>query len=255
MKRMKNFLPIMMAAVLLSACAGKTDDKGNVQESSGEGVVKEETQEPEKKEEKKEETGSLKDLVTERTYFEQYTHESFLIDFVEYPSFDSGIGKLEEVGDSRTFLGVCRVIGNYDGGDMEKVSDITDVPEVFAESINSNFSKARMYGGGSMGILAFEGAEYSSIEEVGEIIGYEWCRYEGEFVYSWAEEEYRHKVVGYTTYLKNTGYPIFITAMDGSEDQSNGDKLEELAYNCMTTLRELTDEEEDQLLKDLGYTF
>ncbi len=254
MKRMKKFLPIMMAAVLLSACAGNAEDKGNVQESSGDEVVKEEVQEPEKKEEKKEETGSLKELVTEKTYFEQCTHAAFLIDLVKYPR-DSTIGKYNEV-DDYTFLGVVRGFDNSEGAEMMKeASSITDIPEIYAEFIKSNFGYARMYKGGTLAIFPFEGAEYSSIEEVGEINGYEWCRYEGEFLYSWGEEKYRHKVVGYTTYSKNNGCPIFITAMDGSEDQSNGDKLEELAYNCMTTLRELTDEEADQLLKDLGYTF
>ena len=94
---------------------------------------------------------------------------------------------------------------------------------VLAEPISYNLREAKCYLGGPIANMQYQTTEYSSIENVGEFNGYEWCRYEGDCLYTWADDTIKFKIVGYTTFLKNTGNPIYVSAMDAREDQSQVD--------------------------------
>lgn len=248
MKRIKMLCLILGMSALVVAC-GK-DDKVPTEMPGAENVgsVGEEEQEkqPDEEEDKPENDKEVKKC----TYVNVFFDSRYIIDMVEYPDWDSGQGKLEDLGDG-IYLGVS----NYDDftsllweeAVLENVSSVTDIPEIMENPIAATFDVAK-YNGVDVAVFDFVGMDYSSIEEIGEVNGYPMCRFEGDYVID-EEGEVRFSVVGYTTFLKQSGYPIYVAAIDMGEKQSNRDQLDKISYECIQTLREITEEE----LREMGY--
>ena len=269
MKKSKMMVSALLVSVMLTAC-GTTQETTEKGVNSGTAVTA--AQEESKQEDKKVENSAggkelsaeeIKARVTKRTYVNPNPKGQYIIDFVEYPGWDSGYGKcertphdLDKMEDGYTYLAVANFYpGSTDFNkpelSLDNIKQVTDIPVVLAEPISYNFREATCYDLNTvLSILQYDGTEYSSIEDIGELNGYEWCRYEGVCNYSWANEQaYQFKIVGYATFLKNTGNPIYISAMDAREDQSqvDVDKLDELAYNCAMTLYEVDEEVMNEL--------
>ena len=268
MKKSKMMVSALLVSVMLTAC-GTTQETTEKGVNSGTAVTA--AQEESKQEDKKVENSAggkelsaeeIKARVTERTYVNPNPKGQYIIDFVEYPGWDSGYGKCENVPydheireDGDTYLAVANFYpGSTDFNkpelSLDNIKQVTDIPVVLAEPISYNFCEAPCRNNTlKLSILQYAGTDYSSIEDIGEINGYEWCRYEGVCNYTWVEEPIQFKIVGYTTFLKNTGNPIYISAMDTRDDQSqvDVDKLDELAYNCAMTLYEVDEEVMNEL--------
>ena len=267
MKKSKMMVSALLVSVMLTAC-GTTQETTEKGVNSGTAVTA--AQEESKQEDKKVENSAggkelsaeeIKARVTERTYVNPNPKGQYIIDFVEYPGWDSGYGKCERAlhdydkkEDRDTYLAVANFYpGSTDFNkpelSLDNIKQLTDIPVVLAEPISYNFCEAGCYLGGAIGVMQYQKTEYSSIEDVGEFNGYEWCRYEGDCLYTWANDTIKFKIVGYTTFLKNTGNPIYVSAMDSREDQSqvDVDKLDELAYNCAMTLYEVDEEVMNEL--------
>ena len=264
MKKWKGFIPVMMAAVLLTACGAKQEntpsDQGSGQESA---VVQETTASQESadaetqatpKEETKTDGGELTEeeilkRVTKRTFADHDPDANYIIDFVEYPDWASGVGRVERVDD-----GLYLAAGSIPGGlsyraDKYEIKDRMEIPEGMPDDIKELFREGRFYKGYHLADLRWQGIEYTSIEDAGEFNGYEWCRFDGESVYDMSGNEMRFHITGYTTFLKNSGLPMFVAAMDTTEDQSKVDQLDDLAKNSAMTLYEV----DKELMRALPY--
>ena len=267
MKKSKMMVSALLVSVMLTAC-GTTQETTEERVNSGTAVTA--AQEESKQEDKKVENSAsgkelsaeeIKARVTERTYVNHDPLGLYIIDFVEYPGWDSGFGKCENIPyeqreDGYTYLAVANVYPptqyfSKPEFSLDNIKQVTDIPVVLAEPISYNFCEAQGYFGADLGIATYKETIYSSIEDIGELNGYEWCRYEGDCVYTWTDD-FKCKIVGYTTFLKNTGNPIYISAMDTREDQSqvDVDKLDELAYNCAMTLYEV----DEEVMKELPWS-
>ena len=262
MKKWKGFIPVMMAAVLLTACGAKQEntpsDQGSGQESAvvqettaSQGSADAETKEASKEETKKDGGELTEDeilkRVTKRTFADHYPSANYIIDFVEYPDWASGCGRVERVDGGLYLAAGSLPAGFSDLEDMYEIKDRMEIPEGMADEIRELFREARDYTGYHIADLIYHEIEYSSIEDAGEFNGYEWCRYDGEAVYDWLGNEMRFHITGYATFLKNSGMPMFVAAMDTTEDQSKVDQLDDLAKNCAMTLYEVDDELMDYL--------
>jgi len=264
MKRWSKFLPMMMAAVLMTACAGKGADTSSGQDAKQDATVQSESKtegtESSKAEDTKKESAKgsgkltleeIQKRVTEKTYPNHDPDACYVIDFVEYPDWGTVGGRVERVEDG-VYLGAGNLYtGDSDMEELYKIKDRMEIPEGMAERISDLFFEAEFYAGYELKLLRWQDTEYTSIEDVGEFNGYEWCRFEGDVVYDYrlSEEPLRFHMVGYTTFLKNSGMPMYVAAMDTSEDQSHGDQLDELAKNSAMTLYEVDPED----MKHLKY--
>ncbi|MFR5601544.1 MAG: hypothetical protein ACLTKI_03930 [Lachnospiraceae bacterium] len=240
-------------ALLLMACGQKETAEqpksSEKQVSAAESVAPEASEASEAEETQPEETGSKelgKEDVKTCTYVNVTDGAMYLIDMVTYPSWDSGQGKLENLKNGY-YLGVSNYTKltpfGWEEADMANVSKLEDVPEVLEEAIAATFNEVR-YGGASLSIYDFQNMDYSVIEDVGEINGYPSCYFAGDYVFKNLDgEELRYAVAGYTAFLKQSGWPIYVAAINTTEDQPNTEELKELSYNCFKTLREVTEEE------------
>ncbi len=264
MKKSKMMVTALLTAVMLTACGEAQETTEGGLNAGAEATT---THQESKQEDKKAESSQggkelsaeeIKARVTKRTYVNPNPKGQYIIDFVEYPDWDSGVGKCERVPyekeeDRDIYLAVANFYPGSTDFDkpelsLDNIKQLTDIPVVLAEPISYNFCEAQGYFRADLGIAPYKETIYSSIEDIGEINGYEWCRYEGDCVYTWTED-FKCKIVGYTTFLKNTGNPIYISAMDTREDQSqvDVDKLDEIAYNCAMTLYEVDEEVMNEL--------
>ena len=270
MKKSKMMVTALLTAVMLTACGeAQETTEGGLNAGAEETAVQQESKQEDKKVEssqggKELSAEEIKERITKRTYVNHDPLGLYIIDFVEYPGWDSGFGKCERTPydkreDGYTYLAVANVYPptqyfSKPEYSLDNIKQVTDIPVVLAEPISYNFREATCYDLNTvLSILQYDGTEYSSIEDIGELNGYEWCRYEGVCNYSWANEQaYQFKIVGYATFLKNTGNPIYISAMDSREDQSqvDVDKLDELAYNCAMTLYEV----DEEVMKELPWS-
>ena len=211
-------------------------------------------------------TGDANDVLTEankilkrcseKTYYNHDISGNFIIDFVEYPDWSSGGGRCEQV-ESRA---LALAAGNLDNGleslpeyaPIYEVTDRMDLPEVCKGEIKALVREARDYTGHPIADLTWKDIVYTGIEDAGEFNGYEWCRFEGDSMYELFGEEYIFHIVGYTTFLKGSGLPMWVVAIDTTEDQSMNDRLEDLAKNCANTLLEVPDEVMDYFPYNAG---
>lgn len=78
-----------------------------------------------------------------------------------------------------------------------------------------------------------------STEDV-QVNDYQICRFTGDAMYiELRSQEERHcKVVGYATFLKEGDIPFIAMAVDGTEEQTKNDLLEDAALWVMKTMRE-----------------
>ncbi len=71
----------------------------------------------------------------------------YLIDFVEYPDYDSGLGKLEKVdSEKRIYLGVANFYpgttdSDWEEGTAEKIKTVTDIPTMCEPAISRLFDE------------------------------------------------------------------------------------------------------------------
>lgn len=244
---------IVVGGTIYSVTKGKTENISDVgtEKTGKENDIKTGNNNKETVENSKQ-SGNNKKVKKECTYLNISPDSRYMIDMVEYPDWDSGQGKLEDLGNG-LYLGVA----NYNNltsllceeAVLEKVSDVTDIPTVMEEPIAMNFSEVLTPMRGRLGIYTFKELKYSKVENIGKINGYQMCRFEGKYVFEDEGSEIEYAVVGYTTFLKQSGYPIYVSTIDASEDQSNVKKLDKVAYDCIKTLQELTEEE----VRKLGY--
>ena len=150
--------------------------------------------------------------------------------------------------------------GNLDNGleslpeyaPMYEVTDRMDLPEVCKGEIESLVREARCFKNGPVSAMIWKDITYTSIEDAGEFNGYEWCRFEGDSIYTFLDSEYAFHIVGYTTFLKGSGMPMWVVAIDTTEDQSMNDRLDDMAKNCANTLLEVPDEVMDYFPYNAG---
>ena len=126
MKRWKGFLPMMMAAVLLTACGAQKEDASSAQGNTQETAATQETQTAKTEETdqtaKEAQTGDANDALTqankilkrcsEKTFYDHDPDANYIIDFVEYPDWSSGGGRCEQVESNALALAA----GNLDNG-------------------------------------------------------------------------------------------------------------------------------------------
>lgn len=249
MKRLK-ILSVFLGVVILLVACGKHDinavqdnrieergieqKKQNLEEQLDESLVQEKEGEGLKK----------------CTYLNKTPDSRYIIDMVEYPDWDSGEGKLEGLEDDM-YLGVSNYNNLtsllFEDVRLEEAVNVTDIPKVMEKPIADMFNEVQ-YDGGDLSTFDFLRMDYMSIEDKGEVNGYPMCRFEGYYVFD-DEKEIKFAVVGYTTFLKQSGYPIYVATIDASEGQVNVEKLDKVAYDCMVTLQEVTEEE----IREMGY--
>lgn len=207
--------------------------------------------------------GDIRDRVQVETYV-SYSENGggYLVNFDEYPGHSSGAGKIEELSiptDNNGYIyGVYLAAGNYNPvlhdeeemNRLSKIQTVTDIPKAMEDIMfDTVFSEVEDDSSYRTDLMNYEKTEFTEITNVGEINGYETCRYTGKTTwYDYINDDYSvGTFVGYCTRLNSNGNPFFATAMhvNRKEEPISIEQLDAYALKTYSSMYEITEEEQD----------
>lgn len=207
--------------------------------------------------------GDIRDRVQVETYV-SYSENGggYLVNFDEYPDHSSGAGKIERLSiptDNNGYIyGVYLAAGNYNPvlhdeeemNRLSKIQTVTDIPKALEDIMfDTVFSEVEDDASHRTDLMNYEKTEFTEITNVGEINGYETCRYTGKTTwYDYINDDYSvGTFVGYCTRLNSNGNPFFATAMhvNRKEEPISIEQLDAYALKTYSSMYEITEEEQD----------
>lgn len=221
---------LTLAAMLLTACGGQSTDSAvpsaateTVQSTTASTTVNEKNEEP-----------------TPETWRSEADGIKFDIDFRESPQTSSAIGYIENKNDIALAAGTTwQTTQDLYGFDPLECKDVMQLPQTLTDCMLSSLTQAN-WNGKYTGSEVDRALEITKTEIITTKNGYDACRFEGNYQFEGYVDYKDHSfaVVGYTVFLNQSGYPMYVIAADMSDSQSNVDQLDNIALNCISSLRE-----------------